>query len=373
MTRRRRRANGEGTVCRRKDGSWLAGLTVGADENGKAIRRYVSGKTQAEVLERLDRLRADRAAGLMARPSHMRLGMFLRSWLENASPRLAPSTVDLYRRLIDGHVAPRVGGVFVHKLEPRQVQAMLSEMERGGLSPRMRQLCRGLLRTALQQAVRGGEIPRNPVDATDRPRAPRREIRPLAPDQVRALLAAASGDRLEALFVLAVTTGMRFGELLGLTWGDIDLEAGRIAVRRQLRVVGSKPELAELKTEKSRRRVELTGLAARALREHRGRLPASPLPSAPVFTSPEGAWVRANNLRRREFKRVLERAGLPRIRFHDLRHTAATLMLSEGVHPKVVQEALGHSQISITLDTYSHVLPTMQREAADRLDALLGG
>jgi integrase len=229
-----------------------------------------------------------------------------------------------------------------------------------------------VLRAALGQAVRWRLITRNPCDAVDRPRVDPREARFLDEAGVRALLEAARGDRLEALAVTAVTTGMRQGELLGLQWGDVDLRRGTIAVRRQLLDHGmGRPELGKLKTAKSRRSVTLPAVAVAALARHRERLGALPLPSAPVFTDSRGGPLLKRNLLRRWFHPLVARAGLPRMRFHDLRHAHASLLLSAGVHPKVVQERLGHSQVSVTLDTYSHVAPSLQREAAGRVDELL--
>jgi integrase len=211
------------------------------------------------------------------------------------------------------------------------------------------------------------------MDAVSRPRAPRPEIRALDADQTRALLAAARGDALEALYALAVATGLRLGELLGLRWGDVDLEAAAVHVRRAaVEGRGGCVTFAEPKTSRSRRMVDLSAFAIAALGRHRARLGATPHPGRLVFTSSEGLPIRRTNLHRRSFKPLLVRAGLPDVPFHALRHTAATLALAAGVHPKIVQERLGHSSIALTLDTYSHAVPTLGRDAADRLDALLG-
>lgn len=179
------------------------------------------------------------------------------------------------------------------------------------------------------------------------------------------------GDRLEALYVLAVATGLRQGELLALRWCDIDLPARTLTVQRNLVQLNGRLEITEPKTAASRRRVDLPCVAVAALEAHRRRRPAAPHPTAFVFADAKGGPIRKQNLVRRSFRPLLGRAGLPRIRFHDLRHTAATLLLAEGVHPKIVAERLGHSSVTITLDTYSHVLKGMQREAASKLDVLL--
>jgi integrase len=246
-------------------------------------------------------------------------------------------------------------------------------MQEQGASPRARQMTYTVLRTALRDAVRMRVLAVNPLDAVSRPRAPRPEIQALDAAQVRALLAAAAGDPLEALYALAVGTGLRLGEISGLRWGDIDLDARQVHVRRALvEHVSGAVEFAEPKTARSRRSVDVPGFAIAALRRHRERLGALPHPERLVFTSTEGLPLRRSNLHRRSFKPLLRRAKLPEVTFHALRHTAATLALAAGVNPKVVQERLGHSSVTLTLDTYSHAVPTLGRDAADRLDALVG-
>jgi len=370
---RRGRANGEGTVCRRKDGRWIAALNVAVDDSGKPIRRTVYAKTQREALEKLRKLRADADDGVPADAGRATLGEYLERWLEDAvRPSVAPSTWRVYSGLVRNHIAPVLGGQPLGRLSPQHLQHLQAEMERRGASPRLRQMVYVVLRTALAQALKWQLISRNPCDAVPRPRAPRKEIRYLDADEARRLLAAAEGDRLEALCVVAVSTGMRQGELLGLQWGDVDFENSMLTVRRQLlESPDGSLDLGQPKSARSRRSVALPEVALAALRKHRERSGTLPLPSALVFTDTRGGPLRKSNLIRRWFCPLLERAGLPRIRFHDLRHTHATLLLVQGVNPKVVQERLGHSQIAITLDTYSHVSPNLQREAAHELDAAL--
>ena len=186
----------------------------------------------------------------------------------------------------------------------------------------------------------------------------------LAPGQVVQLLEAAKGDRLEALYILAVTTGLRQGELLGLHWDDIDLGGSALRVRHTLHELNGRVWIGEPKTRRARRQVDLPAIAVMALQHHREGMLIEGRPVGLVFCNNQGGPLRKSNLVRRSFLPLLKRAGLPVIRFHDLRHTAATLLLVQGVHPKIVQERLGHSQISLTLDTYSHILPGMGREAA---------
>ena len=213
---------------------------------------------------------------------------------------------------------------------------------------------------------------RNACDAVDPPRVAKSEIKPLSPTEVSDLLAAAAGDRLESLYIVAIGTGLRLGELCGLQWSDVNLKDGVLSVRHTLTEVGGKLTLTEPKTAKGRRLVTLPQRVVDSLAEHRKRAVASGFAGLSwVFTNTIGGPLRRSHFHRNEFKPMLKHAGLPDIRFHDLRHTSATLLLAQGVHPKVVQERLGHAHISLTLDTYSHVLPSMQADAANRMDAML--
>ncbi len=370
---RARRGRGEGSVFRRKDGVWAAAFTVGYDEGGKRKRRVVYGTTKASVLEGLAKLRADAMAGIAMDPQRLTLAAFLFRWLEDASrPTVRPSTHRRYGELIRLHIVPRLGGLALSRLTPAHLQGLLVSMEQSGASPRARQLVYGVLHRALAQALRWGMVPRNVCDAVTKPRAPRPTMQVLTADQVARLFDAAANDRFHALYVLAVTTGLRQGELLGLEWDDVDLSSAVVRVRQALHELAGRLWLDEPKNSKARRTVDLPALAVAAVRIHRERMLAEGRPHGLVFCDTRGGPIRKSNLVRRSFRPLLIKAGLPLIRFHDLRHTAATLLLAQGVHPKVVQERLGHAQIAITLDVYSHVLPSMGREAAAKLDIALG-
>jgi integrase len=223
-------------------------------------------------------------------------------------------------------------------------------------------------------------VARNVCDAVRPPKVQAKEMRALSPEEARQLLTGAVGDPLEALYILAVTVGLRQGELLGLKWQDVDLDAGRLQVRRSIaRVNGHGWLEQEPKSASSRRSVALTPLAVAALQRHRQRQLERRLKALAwedngfVFANEVGRPMTPQNLTKRSFHPLLERAGLPRMRFHDLRHTAATLLLAQGVHPKIVQEMLGHASISLTLDTYSHVTPSLQAEAAEKMQAIFSG
>lgn len=248
------------------------------------------------------------------------------------------------------------------------------------LSPASVAYGRTVLRAALNQALRWGLVARNVAALVDPPRVTRKEVEPFTLDEARAFLAAVKGDRLEALYTVALALGLREGEALGLRWADIDLDGAMLAVRQQLqRVTGAGLQLVEPKTERSRRTVALPDVVVRALRAHRVRqleerllAGARWVDSGQVFTTRRGTPLDAANALK-AFKRALQGAGLRNQRFHDLRHGAATLLLAQGVQPRAIMDLLGHSQVGVTLNLYSHVLPEVRRDAADKMDAVLSG
>jgi integrase len=253
----------------------------------------------------------------------------------------------------------------------------------GGMTPSAARYARTVLRAALSRAMKWGLVVRNAAALAEPPRSPRKEARYLDPDQARALLTAAEGHKDEALFVTAIMCGLRRGELLGLRWQDIDLDARRaIRIRNALhrvRVPGGPPstlQLEDVKTEKSKRTISpLPAQVVTALRAHRLRQTDKfgvPLPTAYVFTSINGGPIDATTLSY-HYQRLLAKAGLPHFRIHDLRHSCASILLAAGVPPKVIQEMLGHSQISTTMNIYAHVMPNLKQEAADPMDAMFGG
>ena len=373
-----RRGQGEGSIYQRADGRWVGSVTIGY-EDGKQKRKSFYGKTRKEVKEKLTTAVADQQRGLpVAFDERLTLGTFLDEWLEHSvKPSVRPSTYKSYSGLVRLHLKPVLGHHRLTKLEPQHVQRFMNRKLKSGLSPRTVDYCRAVLRRALNQALRWGHVPRNVATLVDPPRAKRPEIQPLTPDEARALLDAVAGDRLEALYAVALAVGLRKGEALGLRWDDVDLEAGTLSVRKQLQRVDGKLQLVDLKTDRSRRTITLPSISVDALRRHRVRQLEERLvagrrwsDSGLVFTTTIGTPIDARNLSR-WFHEHRERAGIRRVRFHDLRHTCATLLLVQGVHPRVVMDILGHSQISLTLDTYSHVIPSLQAEAAEKMDALL--
>jgi integrase len=276
---------------------------------------------------------------------------------------------------VRNHISPVLGGVKLKNLTPPHLRRLYKEKLDSGLGTRSVQYIHTTLHKALKQAVDDGLIARNVADSAKPPQLKRAEMKPLSPEQAKALLEAAGGDRFEAVYVLAVTAGLRQGEILGLKWDDVDLDGGKLQIRRTL----YKGDFTTPKTAKSRRTVKLTARAVETLGRHReAQLEESKRVNGLwqdhglVFTTQVGTPINRHNFYARNFKPILEKARLPHtVRFHDLRHTCATLLLSKNVNPKVVSEMLGHANITVTLDTYSHVLPDMQDGAVAAMESCL--
>jgi integrase len=368
---KRRRGNGEGAVYQRADAQWCASVTAGYDPNGKRRRKTIYGATKDVLLQKLAKLQRDVVGGTLVDSERTTVAQHLKHWLEDsARPAIRPATYRSYKGLIENHINPHIGGVPLVKLSPLHVQGLYSTMERNGCSGRLRQMVHAVLHNALGRALKWNLVVRNVCEAVESPKAAKKMMQVWNPQEAGTFLATAADDRLYALYVLAIATGLRQGELLGLDWTDIDLNEAMLSVRRQLSEDAGVLEFTEPKTDKGRRRVDLPAFAVAALREHRKRMMVEGHPAPLVFCDTDGNPIRKSNLLRRSFFPLLKEAKVPRIRFHDLRHTAATLLLTQGVHPKIVQERLGHSQISLTMDTYSHVLPSMQKDAAAKLDGM---
>jgi integrase len=368
-----KRANGEGSVYQRTDGRWCASVTT---EGGR--RQHFLGRTRAEVARKLTGALDARDKGALVTGPRQTVSQFFTQWLDAVRPSLRPRTFVGYEQLVRLHVIPEIGTLSLARLTPQHLQRLYTSRLDAGLSSTTVNHVHALIHKALSNAVRWGSVHRNIADLVDPPRNRHFEITTLSPEQARAFLDAAAGHRLEALYVLAVTTGMRQGELLGLRWRDVDVDAGTLQIRGSMQATQEGLRIMEPKTAGSRRRVALSKQPIDALRRHRVaqaeerfRMGAGWEDAELVFATEAGRPITASGLRR-SYEPLLKRAGLPRMRFHDLRHTSATLLLGRGVHPKVVSEMLGHTRISTTLDLYSHVSMTMQQQAADAFDAILG-
>jgi integrase len=374
----KKRGNGEGSIHRRKNGGWCAQYTVYTAKGRK--RRTLYGRTRAEVAAKLAKALSDREGGITFDADNLRLGDYLLRWLEDSKKgSVKRVTYEGYARQMRNHLVPTLGRIKLKALTPAHLRGLYREKTETGLSARTVGYIHTTIHNALEQAVKDGLLPRNVANAVKPPQLCKEEIQPLTPAQTKTLFEAVGGDRFEALYVLAVTAGPRQGELLGLKWEDIALDRGLPQVRRTLSGTnGGEPVFSDPKTAKGRRSVKLTARAVEALKRHRERQLKEREEVAGlwqnhdlVFPTQVGTPMSRHNLVARSFKPLLKRAGLPEIRFHDLRHTCATLMLAVGANPKVAQEALGHANVTITLDTYSHLLPNMQDEVAEKVNELL--
>ncbi len=344
----KKRGPNEGTITRRADGRWMGRLSLGYGPDGKRIRKTFYGKTYKEVLEKMNAARRDLDQGLRVATDRQTVAQFLTSWLEDtAKATLRPRTYASYQQVARLYLIPALGKRHLAKLDPQHVQAMLNAMVARGLSPRTAQYARAVLRKALNQALKWGKVPRNVAALVDAPRVEQHDMRALTPDEARRFLDAARGDRLEALYRVAVALGLRQGEILGLRWEDVDLDAGVLQVRKQAQRIGGMVQLVDPKTRRSRRTINLPKATIRQLKAHRARQAQERLLAGSrwqdhglVFPSTIGTPLEARNLVTR-FKALLQQAGLPDIRFHDLRHSCASLLIAQGVPARVIMETWG--------------------------------
>ena len=267
---KKRRGNGEGSIYKRKDGRWTGLIGIGHDSNGKRKRRYLYGKTRSEVQNRLTRLQNQKLDGTITDETRLTVAQYLDRWLKTSVKKsVRPSTHLCYKNTIDNHIKRHIGGVKLAKLTPMHVQTMYTDMSEKGKSPRTQELAHRVLKRALKQAQKWDLISRNVCDAVDTPRVEPKEINTLTSEQSKTLLKAAGPGRFHALFVLAITTGMRQGELFGLKWKDVDLKSQRLHIARQLVELRGKHSFSEPKTSHSRRCIDLSDVAVAALHDHR--------------------------------------------------------------------------------------------------------
>jgi len=369
----KQRGHGEGSIYRRKDGRWVASISL---EHRK--RKYFYGETRKEVQEKLRVALQELKLGLLATGPQQTVKQYLEQWLEQVhKPTIREGSYVTYHSVLTRHVYPGIGYIPLQKLTPQQLQSFYASVTDKGLSTKTVHVIHAVLHKAFDHAIKWGLIARNVCDSVSLPRKIRHQMQPLTTEQCQKLLQVAQGHKFEGLLTLAVATGMRRGELLALRWQDVDLEQRTLHVRRTVDQLPHRGYVEnEPKTIKGIRQIVLPEFAITALqkqREHQYELQQKAgdkwLDHDLVFSAEYGGYISPKYLWTR-FKALLREAKLPTIRFHDLRHSAATLLLTMGVHPKVVQELLGHSQISMTLDIYSHVLPSMQRDAMSKMDSI---
>lgn len=378
--RKVRRGRGEGSIYRRKDGRWAGEVFLGYSEDGKRLRKVVYGQTQAEVLEKLRTIQLQlHRDGQLFEPSNMLLGDFLQEWLEQIKPSRRLTTYGNYERAVRLHINPEIGRIPLSKLTALHIQRLYTSMANRGYSSNTIRIAHSVLIQALARAVQWDLIQRNPAERVELPRRERSEMKYLTPDQVQRFLAANQGTWYLPFLATAILTGLRLGELTALQWDHVDLQKGSVSVVQTLHChKNGQYILGEPKTSASRRTVPLPASLVQILRAYRRTQTEHRLQLGEqwqdrlglVFTREDGSPI-TPKAAHWALKRALERANLPQLRMHDLRHTYATLLLSQGTHIKVASALLGHSSVQITLDLYSHIIPGMDQQSAAGLDKLV--
>ena len=376
-----KRGNGEGSIYRRKNGRWCAAITVEQKPDGTRKRLSIYARTRKEVAERLATILDEQRQGTFIMPDQETVSEYMWRWLEHAKQnRLRRSTYVSYESIVRVHIVPALGRLRLQQLQPMQVQAFLDALCAQRLAPATVLRIYAVLRRALGQAYRWGLVARNVADQVEPPRGKAERMQALTPDQAADLLRAVRGDRMEAYYTVALTLGLRRGEGLGLRWEDVDFLAGRLRVERSLQRLEGKLQVQEVKTDASRRTIRLPASLVKALHAHRLRQLEEREGAAHaggqwqdsgfVFTSSIGTPYEPRNIGR-HLAGVLARAGLPRVRVHDMRHTAVSLMYAQGIPLEVISEIVGHADKRITSNTYLHVFERNHEDAASRLDSWL--
>ena len=374
-----KRGSGEGSIYKRSDGRWAGVVDLGWLD-GKRNRKSMYAKTRKEVQEKLNTALLSHRRGLSFQSETLTVSEFLFDWLaESVKPIVRPRTYQSYAELVRLHLEPSLGRIRLSRLTPRDVRKLINSKLNAGLSPRRVQYIHAVLRKALSQAEKDGSVARNVSKLADAPKVEQAEISPFDPNEARLFVKAISGERLEALYLLAIAIGLQQAEILGLSWKDIDFDKSQCIVRKTLQRIDGEFRFVEPKTTRSRRTLALPDIVITSLKEHKGRQVGEMLVAGDnwensdlVFTDLSGKPL-ADSVVRRRFYRILEGAGLRRQRFHDLRHACASLMISQGVPSREVMETLGHSTIAMTLNRYAHIFQEAQKETADKMGKLLTG
>ncbi len=372
-----KRANGEGTVFKRSDGKWVGRISLGIDpKTGGRLQKSVYGKSQSEVIDKLDALKTIRKSGSRSIVGKDTVAAFLNRWLEDeVRVNLAGKTHQEYELAVRLYIIPFIGGEKLNRVNGELLASWQAKLARKKFSANMRLRAIRVLRNALNRAVKLHLIPFNPCAALHKPKVDRKKVTPLEADQCQKLFKACKAHRSGDMIILAATTGLRKGELLALEWSAVNLREGVIAVRGTLEEVKGRLRVKAPKSNSGRRAVTLGQVAADALKSRLKKALEEgfdPSEVPVVFPNTLGRHERSSNFDRRIWHPIRKAAGLAEsVRFHDLRHTAASLMIAAGVSMKVVQEKLGHSDYLLTANTYSHLLQGAQADAAARVDELL--
>jgi integrase len=367
-----RRGRGEGSIYKRKDGRFEGQLT-GRGLDGRSRRRSVYGRTRLEVQRKLRK----RAEVGICEGDHVRVRTYLSQWVEGRQATLRPSTLRSYRGIVHQHLIPSLGAHRLAALSAAHLQGMIQAALDRGRSPRSVRYDHAVLRKALEDAVRADLVPRNVAKLVTPPRVPHYQPHAFSEEELNRLGAALDGHWLGPVVTIAVGLGLRQGEVLGLRWEDVDLDRGVVSITGALQRVHGRLQRVEPKTRQSRRALRLSNELVSVLRARRSsqaeeRQLAGPdwQESGYVFTTGVGTPRDGRNVTK-HFQAIVAGASLGHRRFHDLRHTTGSMLVAEGIHPRVVMETLGHSQIALTMNTYAHVLPPQQTEVATTMGRVL--
>jgi integrase len=362
-----KRSNGEGSIGKRKNGTWYGAIRI----DGK--QKWVYGDTRKEVVDKIRQIQQKHEEGLQLNADKVTLADFITKWLDEVSKqRNKPYTYKRYKRIAELHINPVLGNIPITVLRPDTIQKHINKLSEQGKSPGSIRNIRAVLRIALNQAMRWRYINYNPATLVTLPRMEKYEIKPLTKAEAQQFISIIKGHRLEALYLMTLLLGLREGEVLGLLLSNIDLEKGLVRIDGSLQADGAKITRTTTKTKSSIRTLPLPAslipLLCKHVEQQRQQHPLCEY----LFASRVGKPIRPYNLVR-QFKGLLKKAGLRDIRFHDLRHSCATFLITQGEHPRTVMEILGHSQISITMDIYAHVLQETKTNAIAGIDGFLMG
>lgn len=377
-----KRANGEGSIYKTKDrikagkkipGRWIGSVTVGMAA-GKQVRRYRTASTRASVMAKLDKLRDELKLGLPGKAISETFGGFVEdSWLVHVKAHRSPNTESLYRTVAKLYVIPRIGGFQIPKLTSSVLQAFVDKMVTDGVPPRMRQVAFAITRKALRHAIKMNKIAADPTTVIEKPAHEPEEIFPFTAEEAAKIIDQTKGERWHALYVLALTCGLRIGELLGLPWSGIDFKERQIRITQQAAQTRGAMIIRKPKTKTSVRTIEMPSIVYQALRDHQAIMMKDGLAGNDlVFPAPEGGTMQRTNFAAREWKSLLEGLKIAARGFHHTRHTYATLALMAGVNALVVAKVMGHSKPSTTLNIYGHVLKGQQSQSVDAIARIFG-
>lgn len=394
-----RRGRGEGSIFRRKDGRWAAEVSLGFGSDGKRRRVTVYGRTKTEVREKLLKLQQDALQGLPVKPERLTVQQHVEDWLLAKKRELKPSTWLRHEAYLRKHVVSSIGAVRLQDLDHRRISALYAHLLEKGLSARTVHDIAGILRHCLDDAVAQGLLRQNPAKLVPKPKYPKKEARFLSPEEIRWLLEGVKGERLEAGFVLALHTGMRPGEWLGLPWDAVDLDAGTVTVRQALHEEAGRVYIGGVKTKAALRTITIPKTVVQALREHRRRQLLERMAAGAawqdtglVFTNTRGGLLRRTHIDGRDLARVIKKArklaaeayekeGMSRseaqakaakllegVTPHSFRHTHAAALIAQGVDILTISRRLGHENVKITLDLYGHLMPGQDEKAAAAME-----